>query len=177
MTAPRTDPQSNVPVEPLSGHVWRTKTSIRDGSKTGRFVVDWEEAEAALDAARASQPITATAGLRLAVERLKYWTDGGRRECWCPPDWDHGYHTDSCLVVQAAVAEYNAAALPVREDEPTGIDDWTRLAEAWANVMDGRRIGGGLGAYRIGRHTTTTDDWHAIAAEYDRLTREASHVR
>jgi hypothetical protein len=33
-------------------HVWRTKTSIRDGSSTGRFVVDWEEAEEALDASR-----------------------------------------------------------------------------------------------------------------------------
>ena len=38
----------HVTATPSPDHVWRTKTSIRDGSKTGRFVVDWEEAEAAL---------------------------------------------------------------------------------------------------------------------------------
>ena len=35
-------------------HIWRTKTSTRDGSPTGRFVVDWTEAEDALDEARES---------------------------------------------------------------------------------------------------------------------------
>ena len=54
----------------------------------------------------------------------------------------------------------------------SGIDDWTRVAEAWANVMDGRRIGSGLNAARIGRDTTTGDDWHAIAREYAALASE-----
>ncbi len=31
-------------------YAWTTKTSIRDGSPTGRFVVDWEEADRALAA-------------------------------------------------------------------------------------------------------------------------------
>lgn len=54
---------------------------------------------------------------------------------------------------------------PIEEE---GVD-WMRVAEAWANVMDGRRIGSGLHAARIGRATTTLDDWHAIATEYVRL--------
>ncbi len=63
---------------------------------------------------------------------------------------------------------------------PVGLDDWTRLAEAWANVMDGRRIGpGGLGDVRIGRNTTKPDDWVAIVAEYRRLRSEETvdHAR
>ena len=44
--------------------------------------------------------------------------------------------------------------------------DVEALAEAWANVMDGRRIGSGLNAARIGRETTTSGDWTAIAREY-----------
>lgn len=59
----------------------------------------------------------------------------------------------------------------------SGIEDriieWERLAEAWANVMDGRRIGSGLNAARISGGTTNSDDWHAIAAEYDRLVASA----
>jgi len=33
---------------------WRTKTSIRDGSPSGRFVVDWTEAEEQVAEARAA---------------------------------------------------------------------------------------------------------------------------
>lgn len=39
------------------------------------------------------------------------------------------------------------------------------LAEAGANVLDGRRIG----SVRLYRNTITPDDWQAIAAEYARL--------
>jgi hypothetical protein len=45
--------------------------------------------------------------------------------------------------------------------------DVERLAEAWANVMDGRHIPGH--ETRIRRDTTTMDDWHAIVAEYAAL--------
>ena len=59
-----------------------------------------------------------------------------------------------------------------RSDPDPHREDWMRLAEAWANVMDGRVIDGGDGWARIGRDTTTTDDWHAIAREWDRLSHE-----
>ena len=47
--------------------------------------------------------------------------------------------------------------------------DLERLAEAWGNVMDGRRIGEGLNAVRIGRDTTTASDWLDIMVEYRAL--------
>lgn len=47
--------------------------------------------------------------------------------------------------------------------------DALRLAAAWGNVMDGRRIGSGLQAARIGRETTTPEDWRAIVHEYNAL--------
>jgi hypothetical protein len=47
------------------------------------------------------------------------------------------------------------------------------LAYAWANVMDGRRIG----TARIGRDTTTPDDWQDILAEYARLVPAADEGR
>ncbi len=52
--------------------------------------------------------------------------------------------------------------------------DAERLGRAWGNVMDGRRIGEGLHAARIGRDTTTADDWQAIAREYAALASEPS---
>jgi hypothetical protein len=51
---------------------------------------------------------------------------------------------------------------------PEGLDV-ERLAEAGANVLDGRRIG----SVRLYRNTITSDDWQAIAAEYVRLTAQA----
>src|SRR5690349_21700402 len=44
-----------------------------------------------------------------------------------------------------------------------------RLARAWANVMDGRRIGTGPDAPRIDGDTVTSDDWRAIVEEYATL--------
>jgi hypothetical protein len=59
------------------------------------------------------------------------------------------------------------ATIGLSAPEP-GIDV-ERLAEAWGNVMDGRRVGTGLSAYRIGRDFTSSDDWRSILAEYARL--------
>ena len=56
-------------------HIWRTKTSIRDGSPTGRFVVDWTEAEDALDEARESAREPGLDVERLA-EALRRIVDG-----------------------------------------------------------------------------------------------------
>ena len=55
-----------------------------------------------------------------------------------------------------------APPAPSQERPPIDVE---RLAEAWGNVMDGRRLHG----VRISSDTTTPDDWSAIAAEYLRL--------
>lgn len=46
-------------------------------------------------------------------------------------------------------------------DSPEAVE---RLARAWGEVMDGRRIGEGLHAARINADTTTGADWAAILA-------------
>ena len=40
---------------------------------------------------------------RAALELLRGPSDGGRRMCWCGPDWDHGYHTNTCGEVEEAL--------------------------------------------------------------------------
>lgn len=56
-----------------------------------------------------------------------------------------------------------------RPDTPASAEqpglDVDVLAEAGANVLDGRRIG----SVRLYRNTITPDDWQAIAAEYTAL--------
>lgn len=64
--------------------------------------------------------------------------------------------------------EQTADAIIAIEAEAAALDV-ERLADAWANVMDGRRIGDGLNAARVGRDTTTANDWRAIAREYAAL--------
>ena len=102
-------------------------------------------------------------GLREALARA---IEGGYADASIDSDL---YHND---------AVYHAIVWEVRKHRArkhrAALRDWTRLAEAWANVMDGRRIGSGLNAARIGRDTTTGDDWHAIAAEYAALASETS---
>ena len=44
--------------------------------------------------------------------------------------------------------------------------DVERLAKAWGNVMDGRRVWAGMASARMSADTTTPDDWDAIAREY-----------
>jgi hypothetical protein len=65
-------------------------------------------------------------------------------------------------------AQYNRLAA-ARPDTPASAEqpglDVDVLAEAGANVLDGRRIG----SVRLYRNTITPDDWQAIAAEYARL--------
>jgi len=55
-------------------HEWRTKTGIRDGSPSGRFVVDWTEAEEALDEARAEPRAEGLDVERLARALTGVWT-------------------------------------------------------------------------------------------------------
>jgi hypothetical protein len=79
---------------------------------------------------------------------------------------ERGYAT---VVVARADLEALLALVPAATSSPEPELDVERLAEAWANVMDGRRIGRGLDAARIGRDTTTPEDWWHIATEYARL--------
>ena len=53
-------------------HDWKTKTAIRDGSSTGRFVVDWEEAEDFLHAAPAPLDDEYAAGYEDAWAALRH---------------------------------------------------------------------------------------------------------
>jgi hypothetical protein len=52
--------------------------------------------------------------------------------------------------------------------------DWSLVAEAWGNVMDGRRVGGRDIAVRLSGRDTRPDDWRSIAAEYHRLAGQSS---
>ena len=81
-------------------------------------------------------------------DKTAQWYQNGVLMCSAPASW-----------FDAVIARLGSA--PSRS-EPIDLE---RLAEAWGNVMDGRR----LGSERIGFSTTTYDDWKAIVAEYDRL--------
>ena len=145
---------------------WVAAHAVRwDKYPSGTTVVDAEELDRFLAALPASTESTgAMDDLYRAVDAMPWLDvtveDGG----------GGGQMVAKHAVLDLITARLGAASGGV----PAALDDWTLLAEAWANVMDGRRIGEGLNAARIGRETTTPDDWHAIAAEYHRLARSAS---
>ncbi len=86
-----------------------------------------------------------------------------------------GYGWEAIITREGPSGEETVAHLTTSNPDPDRLAsqptpaplDVERLARAWGEVMDGRRVGNkGLYAARINADTTTADDWDAIACAY-----------
>ncbi len=100
-------------------YAWTTKTSIRDGSPTGRFVVDWEEAERAIEAA-----VSAREGLDPRIKAVVDWVERQQNTPWAE-SWSQDFRAG----YDAAMEEVDALLselIPTRcsASWPTGSWQW-----------------------------------------------------